>query len=64
MVFELLNVQLFQHGPVSNEANKALEARLADLAYCGIPNDLSDFHMQRDCLVAIRDLKSNPEIQI
>ena len=64
--FELLYAQLFQHVPVSNEANEELKARLANLAHasCGIPNDLSDFHMQRDCLVAIRDLKSNPEIQI
>ena len=32
--------------------------------YCGIPNDLSDFQMQRNCLGTIHDLKSNPEIQI
>ena len=52
-----------QHVPVSNEANEALKARLADLAHCGIPNNLSDFHMQRHCLVTILELKSNREIQ-
>ena len=63
--FELLSAQLAQCAPVSNEADELLKARLVDLAhtYCGIQKNLSDFHMQREYLSAVRGLWSNPDIQ-
>ena len=64
--FELLYAQLSTHQAVSNEADQALRAGLSDLAhaYCGIPNDVADFHMQRDVLLAIKGLRRNAAIHI
>ena len=64
--FELLYAQLSTYQAVSNEADQALRARLSDLvhAYCGIPNDVTDFHIQRDVLLAIQGLRRNAAIHI
>ena len=64
--FELLYAQRSTHQAVSNEADQVLRARLSDLAhaYCGIPNDVADFHMQRDVLLVIQGLRRNAAIHI
>ena len=64
--FELLYAQLAQHVPVCNEAGEALKARLSDLthSHCGLQNELSDFHIQHECLSAVHGLWSNPDVQI
>ena len=55
-----------KHDAVSIEADQAMKARLCDLAYayCGAPNDLSDFYLQRECMTAMKNLRRTPEIHI
>jgi len=64
--FELFYAQLSRHQPGTNEADEALRARLSDLAhaYCGLPNDVTAFQMQRECIAAIRALRRNDDIHI
>ena len=60
------HAQLANHKPLTKDSADALKARLADLAhmYCDMPTDISDFHMQRECLIAARGLRTNSDIHI
>ena len=64
--FEVLLGQLFHHTGKSKDELQVLKARLSDLAhaYCGIPVDLTDFFMHRECFEAIRSLRLNSDIII
>ena len=64
--FEVLIAQLQHHRPQSSEKHSALKAKLSDLAhaYCGTPVDAGDFLMHRECLSAIKSLRSNSNIVI
>ena len=54
------------HRPQSPEKHFALKAKLSDLAHahCGTPIDAGDFLMHRECLSAIKSLRSNSNILI
>ena len=54
------------HRPQSLEKHSALKAKLSDLAhaYCGTPVNAGDFLMHRECLSAIKTLRSNSNILI
>ena len=64
--FEVLIAQLQHHRPQSPEKHSALKAKLSDLAHahCGTPVDAGDFLMHRECLSAIKSLRSNSNIVI
>ena len=65
--FIVLIAQLQHHHPQSPEKHSTLKAKLSDLAhaYCGTPVDAGDFleHI-RECLSAIKPLRSNSNILI
>ena len=64
--FEVLITQLQHHRPQSPEKHSVLKVKLSDLAhaYCGTPVDASDFLMLKECLRAIKSLRSNRNILI
>ena len=64
--FEVLLAQLQHHRPQTPEKHSALKAKLSDLAhaYCGTFVDAGDFLMHRECLSAIKSLRSNSNILI
>ena len=63
---EVLIAQLQHHRPQSPEKHSALKAKLSDLAhtYCGTLVDAGDFLMHRECLSAIKSLRSNSNIVV
>ena len=64
--FEVLIGQLLHHVPHSSEQFSALKARLSDLAhaFCGTPVDIGDFLILKECIHAIKSLRSNESILI
>ena len=64
--FEVLFAQLLHHTPQSIEHLSALKAKLNDLAhsYSGAPIDSGDYLMNRECLSAIKSLRTNDDILI
>ena len=64
--FKVIIAQLQHHQPQSPEKHSALKVKLSDLAhaYCGTPVDAGNFPMHRECLSAIKSLRSNNNILI
>ena len=64
--FEVLIAQLLHHTPRDADRFAAVKARLNDLAhaYCGSPIDVGDSLMSKECLQAIKSLRSNKSIII